>query len=756
MSNSAASPSMLPPASPTWMGHPSGLFLLFFVEMWERFSYYGMRALLVFYMTKGFLKLDDASAYGIYGAYTALVYATPFLGGMLADKLLGARRAVILGGMLMAAGHLLMTWEDKTAFSVALALLICGNGFFKPNISTMVGSLYPAGSPKRDSGFTIFYMGINLGAAMSPLICGYVGETFGWHWGFGLATIGMLTGLVTFVANRRISQVLIGLTAVVTAGSMVLFHFTDPMQLIVNAPVGIALVVAAFIAIAALAGGGIPEEVGAAKAPERMAAQAVPQVRPQLQPYYLAVIAAILLIQHVVAPHSEGAIILMLVGGFIIALPWLRADVAVYLGTAAVVPVAAILVQNPSVAGLLLGVFGGGALFMLAADAYRAERVERERMYVVLILMFFSMLFWAFFEQAGSSVNNFTDRNVDRIIGGRVLTSADVGKNLEQLPITSAFLGRNIDGRAWNLKMIDTAQEVARETVIAAPTKATNAEIQAAVNQSALKAVDALSKRGDSPTDSKPTDATPADAAAPDEAPANSSAEEEETAKEAAPGWNAKLQRAFLAKELKPTLYSVPITEEMVGMKVDGQEAKASIFQAANPITILLLGLPFSLLWAFLGTRGLEPNTAVKFSLGLMQLGLGFGAFWMGAQTSQNGIVAIGWLLLGYVLHTMGELCLSPVGLSMVTKLSPARMVSTVMGAWFLATAFSNFLAGMIAALTGVGEGVSGAAQTPLQTVHVYGDVFAKIGIAGVVAGFVLLAMSPLLLRWMHTDQQSE
>lgn len=751
MSNSTASPSMTAPMSPTWMGHPSGLFLLFFVEMWERFSYYGMRALLVFYMTKGFLKLDDASAYGIYGAYTALVYATPFLGGMLADKLLGARRAVILGGMLMAAGHLLMTWEDKTAFSVALALLICGNGFFKPNISTMVGSLYPAGSPRRDSGFTIFYMGINLGAAMSPLICGYVGETFGWHWGFGLATIGMLTGLVTFVADRKISQVLIGLTAIVTAGSMVLFHFTDPMQLIVNAPVGIALVVAAFIAIAALAGGGIAEEVGAAKAPERMAAQAVPQVRPQLQPYYLAVIAAILLIQHVIAPHSEGAIILMLVGGFIIALPWLRADIAVYLGTAALVPVAAILVQNTAVAGLLLGVFGGGALLMLAADAYRAQRVERERMYVVLILMFFSMLFWAFFEQAGSSVNNFTDRNVDRIIGGRVLTSADVGQNLEQLPITSAFLGRTIDGRTWNLKMIDTAQEVARETVIAAPAEATNAEIQAAVNQTALKAVDELSKRGDTPADSKPADAT-----APDEAPASSTADTEETAKEAAPGWNAKLQRAFLAKELKPTLNSVPITEEMVGMKVDGREVKASIFQAANPITILLFGLPFSFLWAFLGTRGMEPNTAVKFSLGLMQLGLGFGAFWMGAQTSSHGIVAIGWLLVGYMLQTMGELCLSPVGLSMVTKLSPARMVSTVMGAWFLATAFSNFLAGMIAALTGVGEGSSGAAQTPLQTVHVYGDVFAKIGIAGFLAGVVLLAMSPLLVRWMHTDKQSE
>ena len=133
------SPALALSPEAMFLGHPRGLFVLFFVEMWERFSYYGMRALLIFYMTKGFLQLGDTAAYGIYGAYTALVYATPFIGGMLADRLLGPRRAVILGGMLMAAGHLLMTIEEKTAFSVALGLLICGNGFFKPNISTMIG-----------------------------------------------------------------------------------------------------------------------------------------------------------------------------------------------------------------------------------------------------------------------------------------------------------------------------------------------------------------------------------------------------------------------------------------------------------------------------------------------------------------------------------------------------------------------------------------------------------------------------------------
>src|SRR6187200_3174989 len=203
-------------------GHPVGLYTLFFAEMWERFSYYGMRALLVLYMLKGFLAMNDNAAYAVYGAYTALVYATPFIGGMLADRLMGARRAVVLGGLLMSAGHLMMTVEKSWAFYLALGLLIAGSGFFTPNISTMVGQLYPQGSAKRDSGFTIFYMGINLGAALSPLLCDYVGETYGWNYGFGLATIGMLTGVATFVAPIRITQVLI-LGGALTTGISLLF-----------------------------------------------------------------------------------------------------------------------------------------------------------------------------------------------------------------------------------------------------------------------------------------------------------------------------------------------------------------------------------------------------------------------------------------------------------------------------------------------------------------------------------------------------
>ncbi|MEZ6107737.1 MAG: peptide MFS transporter [Pirellulaceae bacterium] len=254
---------------PTFFGHPVGLFVLFFAEMWERFSYYGMRALLVFYMTKGFLGYGDSKAYSVYGAYTALVYMTPFFGGMIADRIVGPRIAVILGGLLMAAGHLLMGVQDTTMFFLALALLIAGNGFFKPNISSMVGALYPQRSEKRDGGFTIFYIGINLGAAMSPLLCGYIGETFGnYHLGFGLATIGMLVGLAVFVAPTRIAMLLILAAAIASGLSMLVFRSEGYVSLIWNSIITICLVAGALVSVFAINQGGLPTEVGRPKNPE--------------------------------------------------------------------------------------------------------------------------------------------------------------------------------------------------------------------------------------------------------------------------------------------------------------------------------------------------------------------------------------------------------------------------------------------------------------------------------------------------------
>ena len=262
MSTEAKSKPIDPSEFPQLFGHPTGLFTLFFAEMWERFSYYGMRALLILYMLKGFLGYGDKDANAVYGAYTALVYMTPFFGGMIADKLLGARTSVIIGGLLMAAGHLLMGIQQELWFFCALGLLICGNGFFKPNISTMVGSLYPEGSPKRDSGFTIFYIGINLGAAMAPLLCGYIGETYGWHRGFNLATVGMLVGVAIFVAPTLLTQVMILAAAAVSTYSMIFYNAGDIFSVISNIFVAVALVLSAIAAAMALGKGGLPASIG--------------------------------------------------------------------------------------------------------------------------------------------------------------------------------------------------------------------------------------------------------------------------------------------------------------------------------------------------------------------------------------------------------------------------------------------------------------------------------------------------------------
>ena len=650
---------------PMLFGHPAGLYTLFFAEMWERFSFYGMRALLLFYMIKGFLGYGDSEAYAIYGAYTALVYLTPFFGGMLADRLLGARRAVILGGLLMAAGHLTMTIENDIAFFTALALLICGNGFFKPNISTMVGAQYPTDSPRRDAGFTLFYMGINLGAAMSPLLCGYIGETYGWHYGFGLATIGMLVGLAVFVMSRRITQLLILAGVLTAAAGLFLFRPDSGMQVAINLFVASALLVAGGVSIAALGRGGLPSTAGAPPDMERLRGRILGGLLSREWVVYLGVLAAVPMVVLFVsgfAPLAPGGDALVLVPTTFVE--------SLQSGGAFAQVLAVFVTEMSRPAGLLLTVSGVVALGYLLVQTFKLDKVPRERMFVVLVLTFFSLTFWAFFEQGGSSVNNFTDRNVDRVAEERTLSAAEVGRVIRIQP-TQEQLGHYNGTTLFTLDALNALR---------------------ATNQN-----------------------NPAFAIAWEVVPSN------------------------------------------IGMGVAGRPAEtpASVYQSLNPIYILLFGLAFTALWGFLGARNWEPPTPYKFALGLLQLGLGFGAFWYGAQAADDrGMVALQWLAIGYLLHTTGELCLSPVGLSMVTKLAPARLVSTVMGAWFLATAFSQFLAATIAQFTGVTDSaVEASVPAPIDTVHVYGDVFGSVAVMALGATVVCFLLSPLLARWMHVGE---
>jgi proton-dependent oligopeptide transporter, POT family len=475
---------------------PKALRVLFFAETWERFSYYGMRALLVYYMTKHFRYSDD-EAYVVYGAYTALVYTTPVIGGMLADRMLGGRKAVIFGGLLMALGHFAMAFDQL--FYLALALLICGNGYFKPNISAIVGRVYSDDDHKRDRAFAIFYMGINLGG-MAAGVCGSLGENYGWHIGFGLAGVGMIIGLGVFWWGQRFIR-----------------DAAEPPD------------------------------------PDKLR-----------------------------APWLLG-----------LSREWL-----IYLGTFGAVALAWVLVRQGALLGSLLLAVGlltlAGLLYYLVV---KTEPEERGPMLVAIVLIVFSAVFWAFFEQAGSSMALFTDRNVDRTV-----------------------LGITIRG---------------------------------------------------------------------------------------------------------------------------------SVFASVNSAFVLLFSPFFMWLWRKLGSA--EPSTPMKFSMGTLQLALGFGALWLGATQSQaTGIVPLVWLLLGIALQTTGELCLSPVGLSMITKLSPQRIVGLMMGAWFLASAEAQYVASVIARLTKVqGAEHAAGAVPPTETVMVYGSVFGGIAVTALVISAGMFAVSPWLARRM-------
>ena len=726
-------------------GHPTGLYMLFFAEMWERFSYYGMRALLVLYILKGFLSRTDGEAYAIYGAYTSLVYATPFIGGMIADKLLGARRAVILGGLLMAAGHLVMTIEVEAPFFIALALLIVGNGFFKPNISTIVGSLYPEGSPQRDAGFTIFYIGINLGAAMAPLLCGYVGENYGWHYGFGLATIGMLIGLAVFVAPPDITRVLILAAAVLSGGMMIWLNRDEVIYALgPNALVALCLMIAGVVAFIAISKAGLPSWAGEAPSIEKLK-------RPVAGP--------------------------------------ITAEWAVYIGSFVIVPLIALMVSQDKIAGWALIIGGAAALFHLISATLKSPKIERERLQVVLILMFFTMLFWAFFEQAGSSINLFTDRNVNRVFPTSAITEEQVGSTVE-VAVTQGLTGYMLSERkitqdqvdSWDKNEVETLRwTVSHDNVgmnVVTETRFTKDQIDQTIEIAISKGLvgHTMGEKVVTEEDLEKWEsenlATINWPVSDDDVDMDISLPEvldedrigktiEITVSPELAGRTMGSRLITMAdidfwRKYKVQSLQWPTSKEHVGMPISGSEVATSQYQAANPMFIMLFGLVFSSLWVFMGKRNCEPSTPVKFALGIFQLGLAFAALWYAAvNPDPRGMVNMGWLLLSYLLITTGELCLSPVGLSMVTKLAPKSIVSMVMGAWFLATAFSNYLAALIAMFTGVEHGdETGALPPPTETAEIYAGVFGPIAVAAIVSAVIVLLISPKLTQWMHENEE--
>ena len=574
MNQAAETSSNIPGEQRTILGHPRGLVILFFTEMWERFSYYGMRGLLIVYLTQHFLFSDEKSSL-LYGAYTALVYVMTIVGGSLADHYLGARKAVTFGAILLTLGHFGMTFEgqgskqllhynesqyqvtldgrggdarqllvsdqgrsyvnftetsmqiaepeavglpatiDRNQFTMtveteqvyldilyfSLALIIAGVGFLKANISTIVGSLYGFGDARRDSGFTIFYMGINLGAFLSSIFCGYLGIVYGWKYGFGLAGIGMLAGLMIFLSCQSWLE-------------------------------------------------------GKAEPPS--------------------------------AEKLKQKVFLF------INVEWLC-----YLIGAGIVAISMLLVKNEELVGGIIGPFG--VLMMVGLVGYTLLRLhgdERSRMFAAIYFILAQIPFWALFEQAGSSLNLFTARLVDR---------------------------------------------------------------------------------------------------------------------------------------------------EILGWSVPGP-----VFQSLNAGFIFIFAPLMAWLWIWLARRNLNPSTPVKFALGVAMAGLGFIVLVAGMENSgAMGLTPVVFIFAIYWVHTMGELMLSPVGLSAVTKLAPARIVGMTMGAWFLYSGLSNFLAGMIARTTGA-ETIGGQMTNVAAAKAGYIEVYSQVGYIAIGISVVMLLISPQINRMMR------
>ncbi len=584
----------LPATNPErdWFGQPRQLARLFTTEMGERFGFYGMRALLTLYLTKHFL-FSDHTTNGIYGGFTAMVYLTPLAGGLIADRYLGSKRSVKFGALVMALGYFLLCFggdaarpwamidgvrhdvvqenvADRPTSSehekryvvidrqklaihgeadgtvslvapdghvaqhvaadqfqsggdrsswitlvvlLAISLIAVGNGFFKPNISTMVGELYKPGDTRKDAGFTIFYMGINLGAWFSQMLCPILADVVGWWAGFLLAAIGMVASwaLIQFDGGR-------------------LTHFGNPPQGRTSDRI-------------------VPIIVGA----------------------MVAVPLVMLLFQNLMSAPSAASGTGVI--GYVLALPLMGK--------------------------LLFGTFLISVPGILIYAGFTGNRAELQMMVAAMILITFNVVFWTLFEQAGSSLTLFADRNTDLHIIGNFSISA----------------------------------------------------------------------------------------------------------------------------------------------------AQTQVF---NSLFIILLAPFVSMLWIALGRRGLEPSTPVKFGLALAGVGAGFLFLVWGTHFADGAFkVSVWWLAGLYLIHTIAELCISPVGLSMITKLSLARIVGLMMGVWFLSIAVAQYVAGAIAQVASV-DTVGGEVTNPKLSLDTYVHVFTTIGWVAVGIGALLLLLSRPIKRLMH------
>ncbi|MBP6333918.1 MAG: peptide MFS transporter [Bacteroidia bacterium] len=475
--------------------YPRQLWYLFLIEMWERFCFYGMRGMLtVFMVSKLMMKEDVANLQ--YGATQAFVYAFTFIGGLFADKILGFRKSLVWGALLMITGSCILAFDPETFFFIGISFTIIGTGFFKPNISTMVGTLYKEGDARRDAGFSLFYSGINVGALLGGYLCITVAKNYSWNLAFGFAAIVMTISLITFMLTKK------------TFGPIGLSPLLDTKS-------------------------------------------------PITRKWY---------------------------------------ESAVYLGSLIVIPFIMIMVAKTEYTDYFMYTIGPCTLLYLVYEMTKCNAVQVKKLLAAMVFIFFSILFWAFFEQSGGSLSLFAANNLDN---------------------------------------------------------------------------------------------------------------------------------------------------NLLGFKLDPN----GVNNSSNALFVIVFSPLLGLLWLWLSKRRMEPNTVVKFGLGFLILALAFYVFYSTRFfANAEGMTSLDIFTTAYLIITFAELCLSPIGLSIMTKLSPARLQGVMMGMWFLASAYGQYVAGILGA--GMTSPVENASM--MDKLISYTQGYKELSLYALIAGVALLLISPFVKKLMQ------
>jgi len=690
------------------LGHPAGLFVLFFTEMWERFSFYGMRVLLINFLTMAAIGSNPgwgwstANAGALFGTYAGLLYLTPIAGGIIADKFTGFRYAILIGAIIMTLGHVSMAFETEFSLYLGLGLLVVGTGFFKPNMTSIISNMYKDLPQKKDGAFTIFYMGVNAGAFFGMMLCGYVAEKMGWSYGFGLAGIFMLLGCLQFMLSKKL--------------------FGD-----IGAP---------------------PSKIK--KQQEANLAQtATTQDAPKekLNPFTLT-----------------DKILIVITS--VIGLLYLINDPVSKIGHINLLPKN--FLGNPfNLSGDITILLIGFALFLVLVIGriIRYEKVIRDRMITVIIFAVFIIFFMMSFEQGATSLVIFARDYTDRVLTGNAATIFNVvntlltivplaiisyvlillfKKTFKKIALANTILGISfvcIWGIvAWmlhkdfNTHSFEVEYSAYQTEKLDGENKIVKDEKGNILYQWIPLADGSIAPEGKL-VEIKKTNVASTQALTPKQPIAV------HFEKGKAILLDAQTKAKISEDYTKAGEANQIVTATVIQPSSNEVEITTSWFSILNAFFIIAFASLVSKLWE----SKYNPSAAKKYAMGLTLLGIGFGILAFGAYAIPKGgepgliKVSIVWLISAYFFHTLAELCMSPVGLSYVSKLVPARMIAFMFGMWYLAIAIGNKLAGTLGGMIEI-----------IQKEESMSYFFGIFTVVPIAAGCVIWLLNPVIKKLMH------